>query len=227
MQVSTKFLQLSIQHTLRSWKYFIFNHPLNISIQRIQQPRFESVQRILVEDFSVLDFEFDKIPKSVRSLSITRSCGAENVGELACLCDFVGSFPQLEELSLFSFFFADLSAFMTSNSTLRFICVGAVIVTDETLEKIALRCPLLETLVLLDTASKRCTDEQVYTDRGVRAITKQCLNLQHLELRSSDIGRSASLSDIFGDAECGRLTCLFVEESPAGFLDQVRSIPTA
>ncbi len=122
---------------------------------------------------------------------------------------------------MYNFFFVDLSAFMTSNLTLRVICVHSVIVADETLEKIASCCPLLETLVLLDTASKHCTDAQVYTDKGVRAITKHCPNLQHLELRTSDIARSASLSDIFGDAECRRLTCLFVEESAPGFLSQV------
>ena len=191
-------------------------------MKRLQLPRFASVQHIIVETLPFLKIIYNKIPKCLTGLNISGDefCTIK-ANKLRVSNAVSRSFLGLQELSVYHLMVADLSSFITNNSTLRVICVQSVIVTDESLEKIASCCPLLETLVLLDTASKDCGDEQLYTERGVRAITKQCPNLQRLELRTSDPERSAVLSDIFGDAECLRLTCLFVEESAAGFLDHV------
>jgi hypothetical protein len=201
------------------------------------QPRFDKLEHLRIVDVEgfkaerpkfrdiLHQVEWDKVPKTLQGLNITANFfGLPSQSEreflFEDLCAAVRSNPQLKELSLFDIPFVDLSLITLTCSALRVLCVRGVIVTDESLSRIASCCQLLETLVLLDTVGGEGR-APVYTGAGVRAITKNCRNLRHLELRCNMFPSDSLLSDIFGDAQCTQLTSVCVEGGPEGFLSQV------
>jgi len=104
----------------------------------------------------------------------------------------------------------DLSDCIDSGSTLQTIVVHQSVVKNAALFKISTHCPMLETLILLDSSSY-----EAWTDPAIRAVTQNCRKLRNLELRW--FARNG-LKDIFSGSTCVQRTRLCLEELWSGLL---------